>query len=94
MTTTLSYPVLAHSSSPVPASQTHWRHTTILALTVESVTESKDHSFSQQDKQIYRTLYGDTLRFLNEIQAQFTIDPTKALSLLRELQFQLNTLLQ
>jgi hypothetical protein len=94
MTTNLSYPVLAHASSPVHGSNTHWLHSTILALTCECVTESKDHSFTQQDKQIYRTLYADLLKTINQIQADFTLDPTRALTTLRELQFQLNQLLQ
>jgi len=94
MTSSLSFPVLAHSSSPVHGSNTHWLHSTIFALTCESVTESKDHSFTQQDKQIYRTLYADLLRAINQIQTDFTLDPTRALTTLRELQFQLNQLLQ
>ena len=94
MTTNISYPVLAHASSPVHGSHTDWLHTTILALTCESVTQSKDHSFTRQDKQIYRTLYADLLRAINQIQTDFTLDPTRALTTLRELQFQLNQLLQ
>jgi len=94
MTLAISYPVLAHSSAPILTSVTHWKHTTILALTCEAVTESKDHSFTQQDKQIYRTLYADILKAINQIQTDFTLDPTRALTTLREVQFQLNQLLQ
>ena len=90
----LSAPVLAHSSSPVPGSNTHWNHTTVLAISTNEVTESKLHNFNQSDKQIYRRLYSDFLKCLNEIRGQYQTDPTKALQTLQSLQVELNTLIQ
>lgn len=90
----LSVPVLAHSSSPVPTSKRHWRHSSILAITSEHVTESPEHNFSPQDKQIFRSLYTDILRETRLIQTLFSTDPSKALSNLAELNTQLTLALE
>jgi hypothetical protein len=90
----LSVPVLAHASSPVPTSPNHWLHSSVLAITTESVTNQKAHNFVPQDKQIMSSLYSDILTATTSILLAFSTDPSAALRDLAELNKQLTSAIE
>jgi hypothetical protein len=90
----LSVPVLAHSTSVCPTSPNHFTHTSILCLSSQAVTPSAQHNFSPQDKQILSSIYLDVLRTTQQAHTLFSTDPSRALSLLAELNRQLSLAIQ
>lgn len=89
----ISTPTIVHSSTPIFEGKKQFRHTAILAITVEDHTAHPIHNTEAQDKQIFRVLYNDILQELKEIRSTFALDPTAALTKFDMLLLQLtNTL--
>ena len=76
----ISAPTIVHRTDPVFDSTKNFRHTAVLAITVEDHTAFPEHNTEAQDKQIFRVLYNDILQELKAIRSTFALDPTAALT--------------
>lgn len=89
----ISTPTIVHASVPSITGKKQFRHTAVLAITVEDHTAHPTYNTEAQDKQIFRVLYNDLLQELKEIRSTFALDPTAALTKFDMLLLQLtNTL--
>lgn len=89
----ISTPTIVHASTPIFEGKKQFRHTAVLAITVEDHTAFPTHNTAAQDKQIFRTLYGEIHQELYAIRDLFSRDPTAALTKFDMLQLQLHNAL-
>lgn len=89
----ISTPTIVHSSIPIFDGKKQFRHTAILAITVEDHSAFPTHNTEAQDKQIFRLLYNEIHQELYAIRALFPLDPTAALTKFDMLQLQLHNAL-